>query len=91
MTDPKNPPLALELPGYLVDRLADWARADAQVMRLDAGDGWEVADRQRSRMADNLVRALLSHLPDLAGAGDLVDALNDRRAAYAEYDAAKSQ
>lgn len=91
MTDPRNPSIALELPAYLVDTLADWARADAHIMRLDGADGWRAADHQRSRLADNLVRALLSHLPDLAGAGDLAAALNDRAAAYAEYNAAKSQ
>jgi len=78
MTEPKNDAITLELPGYLVDMLANWARADATYDK-------------RLRLADGLVLSLLSHLPALAAEGDLAAALNERREAYDAYHAAKPQ
>lgn len=90
MTDTKYDPIPLELPGYLVETLAEWARADAVAQHRDtARPDREVARDQRRDLADTFVRGLLLNLPAFSAEGDLADALNERAEAYADYQAAQ--
>jgi len=92
MTDPRNPPITLELPGYLIDTLADWARADAQAHApATVGTERRPAREERAALADAFMRSVLHYLPDLADAGDLAAALSAREVAYDEHRAANPQ
>lgn len=89
MTQPKNDPITLELPAYVVDALAAWARADAQLMRpIDERSNKHLEQQVCSDLADTFVRHVLEVLPSFAAEGDLADALNERAEAYAAYRAA---
>lgn len=86
MTDTKNNPITLELPGYLVDMLADWARTDAEVMGpIGAGSDKKKANDKRLEVADAFASGVLNHLPAMSAEGDLADAINQRDEAYADY------
>lgn len=90
MSIPKNDPITLELPAFLVDVLAEWARADAQYMRTDVSHvTFQDALYQRDIKADSLVRSLIYSLPAFSAEGDLADAINERAKAHAEFRDAK--
>lgn len=92
MTDTKNNPLALELPAYVVDLLADWARADAQAMHPAGGQPERKdAREERRELGDTFARAVLHNLLTSAAEGDLADAMNERDAAYDAYRAATAK
>lgn len=89
---PRNEPLSLTLPAELVDALADYARADAEVMReavalAVTGDPVRHDDRERERttLAHALAFRLLNDLPKFSAQGDLADALNERDEVYQDY------
>lgn len=88
MTDPKNNPLTLELPAYVVDMLADWARLSGRIMGPSVVPGEKIEqDAQSADLAQDIVLALLHSLPAFTE-GDLADALNERAEAYTAYHAA---
>lgn len=89
MSNPKNNPVTLELPAYLMDILAQWVRADAQCMRLDIKmDSYRDARHQCEETAQSLALGIVLNLPAFSAQGDLADAINDRDEAYNEYYAA---
>lgn len=86
MTDTKNAPLTLTLPGYVVDILADWVRADAVAHHPASGEPEKkVAREARRELGHTFARAVEYNLPAFSAEGDLADALNERREAYAAY------
>jgi len=90
MTDYQHDPITLELPGYLVDLLADLARADTVALHPDtARPDKAVARKKRQDLADTFVRGLLLNLPAFSAVGDFADVLNERAEAYADYKAAQ--
>jgi hypothetical protein len=89
MTDYQHDPITLELPGYLIDLLADWARADTVAQHPGTTRQDKAAAREkRQDLADTFVRGLLLNLPAFSAVGDFSDALNERAEAYADYKAA---
>lgn len=87
---PKNDPITLQLPAHLVDELSKWIRTDAQYMRTEVNHATFHDIRcQRERTAESLVLYIVHTLPDLSVESDLADAINERKEAYAEYDAAQ--
>lgn len=89
MTSPKNAPITLQLPGYLLDALAEWARADGQYMRLPHPES-ERAEKDKALLANSVARRLLELLPVLPAETDLATAQAERDAGYAEYNASQS-
>ena len=89
MTSPKNAPITLQLPGHVLDALADWARADGQYMRLPHPQS-ERAEKDKAQWANSVARRLLDLLPVLPGETDLATAMAERDAGYAEYNASQS-
>lgn len=89
MTDTESSSITLVLPEYVLDVLAHWASADAELM--EPGDGRPDRQQlraQRAGLADDFVRNLLHFLPALSADSDLAAALKLRDLAYAEYRAA---
>lgn len=90
MTDFQHDSIPLELPAYLVETLAEWARADTVAQHPDtARPDKEAARETRQNLADAFVRGLLLNLPAFSAEGDLADALNERAEVYADYRAAQ--
>lgn len=91
MTKPKNDPITLELPAYVVDMLAEWARLDGGIMLPSVVPGDKVKQHEQSAiLAHGVVLAVLTALPAFSAEGDLADALNERAEAYADHRAAKA-
>lgn len=91
MTDFQHDPIPLDLPGYLVETLAEWARADTVAQHPDTARPDKAAAREtRRNLADDFVRGLLLNLPAFSAEGDFADALNERAEAYADYKAAQA-
>lgn len=83
MTDTKNSQLAIELPAYVVDILADWARADAKAMHpANEQSEKKQAREARRELGDTFARAVQQVMPSLSAEGDLADAFNERAEAY---------
>lgn len=90
MTDYQHDPITLELPAYLIETLAEWARTDTVAQHPDTARPDKAAAREkRQDLADTFVRGLLLNLPALSAEGDFADALNERAEAYADYKAAQ--
>ena len=89
MTDTKSSSITLVLPEYVLDALAHWVSADAELMEPigDRSDRQEQRAR-RADLADDFVRNVVQFLPALPAESDLADALKLRDLAYAEYRAA---
>lgn len=92
MPDTDNDSITIDLPEYVVDVLAQWASADAELMD-PVGDR---SDRQKLRaqradLADEFVRSVLLLMPALAAESDLAAALKLRDLVYAEHRAANSK
>lgn len=86
MTDTKNDPITLELPGYVVDILADWLRADGVAMHPATAQPEKKGARENRReLGDTFARAVQHVMPFAIAAGDLADALNERAEAYEAY------
>lgn len=86
MTENTHDPIELELPGYLVDQLTAWVRADTESMRLSSTPAEREAQRtERAFVADMLVRGMVHVLPNFSAEGALADALNERDEVYAEH------
>ena len=91
MTKPKNDPITLELPAYLVDMLADFARLDGRIIGPTVVPGEKKKQSEQSAdLAHGIVLAVLNALPALAAGVDVADALNERDEAYAAYRAAQA-
>jgi len=89
MADTKNDALPLTLPGYVVDILADWARADAVVMNPESDQSQKKAAREaRRELGDTFARAVEHNLTAFSVEGDLADALNELAEAHSAYRAA---
>ena len=89
MIDTKNSPLTIELPGYVVDILADWARADAKAMHPSSDQPEKKEAREKRReLGDTFARAVQHVMPSSSTEGDLADSLNERAEAYEAYRAA---
>jgi hypothetical protein len=86
MSEDKNAPLTLELQGWVVDRLAEWARMDGHVMRLDVTSSeFDKAVVKRDDRAQNLLQLLIHNLPALPAGSDLAAAVKERDDGYAAY------
>lgn len=86
MTTSTHDPIEMELPGYLVDLLTQWVRADTEAMRLSRTTAEREAHRhERAFLGDQLARGLLHALPNFSAEGDFADALNERDEVYAEH------
>lgn len=86
MTKHKNESITLELPAYLVDMLADWARTDAEVMGpIAAGSDKKKLNDKRMELADAFSGGVLNQLSAMSAEGDIAEAINERDAAYATY------
>jgi len=89
MTDIDNGSITLPLPEYVVDMLAQWVHADAELME-PIGDPSDRQERRarRADLADDFVRNVLHLLPALSAESDLATALKLRDLVYAEHRAA---
>lgn len=91
MSQPKNDPITLELPAYVVDMLAEWARLDGKIIgpALVPGEKKQQSD-QSANLAHGIVLGVLNALPNFSAEGDFADALNERDEAFAAYHAAQA-
>lgn len=89
MTDTESNSITLVLPEYVLDVLAHWASADAELMEPsgDRSDRQQLR-AQRADLADDFVRNVLQFLPALPAESDLADTLKLRDLVYAEHRAA---
>ena len=92
MTDTKTSSITLVLPEYVLDVLAQWVSADADLMEPsgDRSDSQQLR-AQRADLADDFVRNVVQFLPALPAESDLAVALKHRDLAYAEYRAANPE
>jgi hypothetical protein len=86
MTDAKNNPFPIELPGYVVDILADWLRADAKAMHPANGQPEKKEAREaRRELGDTFARAVQHVMAPVSAECDLADAFNEQFEAYEAY------
>ncbi|NWC59477.1 hypothetical protein [Pseudomonas veronii] len=91
MSQPKNDPITLELPAYVVDMLAEWARLDGSIVRPSVVPGDKMQQHKQSAiLSHGIVLGVLNALPNFSAEGDFADALNERDEAYADYHAAQA-
>ena len=85
---PRNAPLTLELNGYQVDFLADWARIDGEYMRttgtLDQVDEKRLENR-RETLSMAVAAYLLPSLHEIDPSSDLAAAIRERAEGYEHY------
>lgn len=91
MNQHKNDPITLELPAYVMDMLAEWARLDGKIIGPSEVPGEKVKQSAQSAdLAHGIVLGVLNALPAFSVDGDFADALNERGEAYADYQAAQA-